>query len=51
MYGAQIGIFEEMDHEGLCGFLEGLDGLRLPAQTLVVDGEEGDADFADLGGG
>lgn len=37
-----------MHHECFGGLLERLYGLRLPAEGLAVDGEEGDTDFADL---
>lgn len=37
-----------MDHERLCGFLQGLDGLGLPAEGFAAEGDEGETDFADL---
>lgn len=48
MDGAQVGVFEQVYHECLGGFLEGLYGLALPAQGVAVDGEEGETDFANL---
>ena len=40
MNGAQVGVLEQADHEGLCGFLEGVDGGGLESQiTLVVRGD------------
>lgn len=50
MNSAQIRIFEKMHHECFCGFLKRLYGVGLPAEGLAVDGEEGEAYFADLGG-
>lgn len=50
MDGAQIRVLEQVHHERLRGLLQRLNGLRLPAQGLTVDGEEGEADFADLWG-
>jgi len=33
--GAKIRVLEEMDEESFCGFLERLDGLRLPAHFFT----------------
>lgn len=46
--GAQVGVFEQVDHECLGGFLKGLYGLALPAQGVAIDGEEGETDFSNL---
>lgn len=47
MDGEEVGVFKEVDKESLGGFLEGLDGLGLPAE-FVVHGAAGDGYFADL---
>ena len=49
MYGAEVCVFEEVDEESFGGFLESLDGLRLPEEGFA-DGGEGLGDFADLFG-
>lgn len=39
--GAQVRVFEQVDEERLCRFLQGLDGMRLPAQLGAhVRGED-----------
>lgn len=48
MYGAEIGIFEQVHHERFGGFLQRLDGLGLPTEGLAAGGDEGQGDFADL---
>ncbi|KAL1836679.1 hypothetical protein VTJ49DRAFT_4789 [Mycothermus thermophilus] len=45
--GAQVGVFKEVDEEGLGGLLEGQNGLRLPPQ-LLGGGLELESDFSDL---
>ncbi len=50
MDGAQVRVFEEVDQEGLGGFLERLDRLALPAQGVAVHGDEFEGGFAHLGG-
>lgn len=44
--GEEVGVFKEVDKESLGGFLEGLNGLGLPAE-FVVHGAAGDGYFAD----
>ena len=34
VYGAQLRILKQMHHEGLCGFLQRLNGLALPSELL-----------------
>jgi hypothetical protein len=50
--GAQVGVVEEVDEKGLGGFLQGDDGLALPAAGAVLVGD-GLGNLADLeeGGG
>ena len=50
MYGAEIGILEQMHHERLGTFLKRLDRLRLPAERLAVDRHHGQRDLANLRG-
>ena len=50
MYGAEIGILEQMHHERLGTFLKRLDRLRLPAERLAVDRNHGHRDLANLNG-
>lgn len=50
MNSAEIRVLEQMHHERLGGFLERLDGLRLPAHGLAVGRHEGEGDFSDLKG-
>lgn len=45
--GAQVDVFEEVDEEGLGGFLQGLDGLRLPPELLAYWSVR-DCDLANL---
>ena len=45
--GAQVGVLEEVDEEGLGGFLQRQDRLRLPPQ-LLGGGLELEGDFSDL---
>lgn len=40
MQGAQVRVFEKVDKESLCSFLEGLNGMRLPAQLRANIGGE-----------
>lgn len=49
MYSTQICVFKEMDQESFRGFLEGHDGLRLPADArdLLSRWEERQRDFSD----
>ena len=46
--GAQVGVFEQVYHECFGGFLERLYSLALPAQGVAADGEEGEANLANL---
>lgn len=46
--GAEICIFEEVNEEGLCCFLESLDGLGLPAEDACAGGCHVHADLSDL---
>ncbi len=50
MNSAEIRVLEQMHHKRLGGFLERLDGLRLPAHGLAVGRHEGEGDFSDLRG-
>ena len=47
MDGAQVGVVEKVDKEGLGGLLQGHDGLTLPAAGSVLIGD-GLGDLADL---
>lgn len=49
--GAEVGVLEQVHHEGLAGFLQRLDGLRLPAEGLAANGHKGKGDFTDLWNG
>lgn len=48
MDGTQIRIFKQVDQESLGGFLQGLNGLTLPAVDARACRGHGDAHFADL---
>lgn len=48
MYGAQIGVVEQMHQKRLGGFLQGQQGVRLPPQFLTdADGQHGRGNVAD----
>lgn len=48
MDGAEIRVLEQVDQEGLAGFLQRLDGLGLPAKGLAADGHKAEGDVTDL---
>lgn len=50
MDGAEIGVFEEVDQECFGAFLEGLNGLGLPAHGFTADGDETKGYFSNLKG-